>query len=231
MKISLIHEFADGGKTLHRTESDYLVGHLLMVCEQVKKGSPIVRVAKATAPSSVDTGMPAYDRKINAHLPFMTGNVISNFQVSTFVRAPHEVECNDRTFPRGELTHFDLAYFDRARIHSLLNWYKHWHADHPSETTIAYLLRDWHGGGSTPIQRGWIVTSTTGRVLMSEVLSTGGGRNAAKRILDEARAWLSAAHATVGQVLIEFRNGALEVLDPVLRSQLPAVAAGTGRAQ
>jgi len=45
-----------------------------------------------------------------------TGNVIANTQVSAFIRPWSQVECNNYTFPEGQLMNSDLKQFDGFRI-------------------------------------------------------------------------------------------------------------------
>lgn len=65
-------------------------------------------------PGNVDTGLKIFDEQANRSGGFMTGNVFSSVQSSSFIRPYSETRCNDFDFAPGELREADLKYFSRV---------------------------------------------------------------------------------------------------------------------
>ena len=61
----------------------------------------------------VNSGWKEFDKQTNY---IGTGNVYANTQVSTFIRPWGQTECNNYTFPEGQLMNSDLKQFDGFRI-------------------------------------------------------------------------------------------------------------------
>ena len=61
----------------------------------------------------IDSGWKEFDRQTTC---ISTGNVISNTQLSFFIRPWRETECNGRTNPEGHLMNYDLKYFEKWHI-------------------------------------------------------------------------------------------------------------------
>lgn len=190
-------------------------------CKQIAGGRPIASISRAVRPSRVHTGIKGYDQRINRHLPFITGNVCSNFQTSTFVRAPSQLECNGLVNAPGHLTAFDLKQFKDQGLHSLLNWYARFHAEKPDQETIAYVLRDM--GQSRKVQyRGWIVTDT-GQKLIARC-TFGSGTPAYRfneAVVAQAKDWLTHENVQSEEVLLKLNEqGEVEISHPDLIPQL-----------
>jgi len=65
--------------------------------------------------STDDVGLKVFDEARERSSPFMNGNVFSNIQTSTCVRAVADLECNGFEFEPGLLRGADLKWLDMAR--------------------------------------------------------------------------------------------------------------------
>lgn len=100
----------------------------------------------------IDTGLKTFDRQCRC---VSYGNVISNTQVSLYVRAARVTECNGKEFPEGALMRYDLDKFIgmpshiRRKIEGLLS------EDRPH--VIVYKFFYWNSPSEATVL-GWIVT-------------------------------------------------------------------------
>ena len=88
------------------------------------------------------------------------GNVISNTQHSTFVRAATETGCNGYFFEPGRLRDFDLSLFDRLLPNDVCAYAR---AITTSKSIILYRFFHWKGQERT--EHGWLITDTGHREL------------------------------------------------------------------
>ena len=88
------------------------------------------------------------------------GNIMSNTQSSTYVRAFIDTECNGFTSEPGKLRDFDLAFFGRALPAQVSKTAKHW-----SRESGTILYRFFHWKRRLRIEHGWLITSRDHQVL------------------------------------------------------------------
>lgn len=83
------------------------------------------------------------------------GNVISNVQRSTYIRARSETRCNGYTFAPGRLRDHDLAFFG---FHMPTCVRSHIVALTETRDLVAYWFFHWQGRAR--VEHGWLVTDT-----------------------------------------------------------------------
>lgn len=117
------------------------------------------------------SGLKVFDQAYAAG-PFMTGNVFSDVQMSKYVRAHGNVECNGRTWTPGELRAADLKWLKECHLdgkHVVLGWMK----DPAIAAQDAILYAVFHPKSGKPgerIMHGWVLTDTDHKLLRSYVL-------------------------------------------------------------
>jgi hypothetical protein len=84
-----------------------------------------------------------------------TGNVVSNTQHSTFVRAFSETDSNGWSFPAGRLRDHDLSLFAGIIPHGVASRVK---AITTCKSVILYRFR--HHAGRRVTEHGWLITTT-----------------------------------------------------------------------
>lgn len=216
-----LYVYRDGGKRFSLTPHNQALHVLNLACQQIAVGQPIISISRATRPCKVHTGLKGYDARINSHLYFMTGNVCSNFQTSTFVRAPSQTECNGKVNEPGHLTAFDLQQFKAQGLGDLLSWYARFHAEYPDQETIAYVLRDM-GRNRKIHYRGWIVTSTSHKLIARCTRGAGTpGYRFNEAVVKHAMDWLTHDNVQSEEVLLQLNErGEVEVSQTDLIPQL-----------
>jgi len=65
----------------------------------------------------INTGWKTFDKQVKL---ISTGNVLSDNQLSFFVRPYSRTECNGFTFPEGHLMEVDLKYFNVKKLPSTI---------------------------------------------------------------------------------------------------------------
>lgn len=214
---TLICEHADGGRSLYLTSVETHERDIQTACMRMQAEKDIKRVHLGSRRSQVETGIRYYDRQINKHLPFMTGNVVSNFQCSTFVRPPTQTECNGALFAPGYLTTADLAHFKTFRLPEISAWYKQFHENNPLQHTIAYVIRDSAASDRQVRVRGWLVTTTSHKLLVCTVVDRS---PASAAIMEEAATWLTGGHVVSGELLLEAVDDSIVLKDAAFLSKL-----------
>ncbi len=103
--------------------------------------------------------------KVYANACFMKGNVISDHQFSSFIRARQTRECNGFIQDEGVLQLFDLnnlpAYFGPVK-HIAASY-----ADRLAESVILYCIRHFSGPAASrrPVIKGFLLTGSQDRHL------------------------------------------------------------------
>jgi len=90
------------------------------------------------------------------------GNVMSNTQSSTFVRAATETFCNGFYSEPGRLRDFDLAFFGEGIPAEVATYVRA-----KSQTDELIVYRFYHYRRRTRIEHGWLVTSRDHKFLQS----------------------------------------------------------------
>lgn len=138
-----------------------------------------------------DSGNASYDAKVNSRngLSVMTGNVISDAQFSSFIRAHACTECNGFTREPGHLQAFDLRPFASAP-RSVLRRVRE---RATTESVILYRVRHWRG--EREIVHGYIITSADRRAASPawEIVGSN-GRGTSLAVLHEFARHLTLAH-------------------------------------
>ena len=118
----------------------------------------------------VNTGHKAFDRRADY---IGTGNVLSNIQTSSFIRAATDTECNGRHYAPGKLRQFDVDHYARnAPAHvrrALLRLTE-------SDTVIFYCFHSTTGGKRTV--HGYAITSRD-YTLLADYVTGPTGKSAA----------------------------------------------------
>lgn len=136
---------------------------------------------------------------ISAHSTFnkkadliMTGNVYSNVQSSTFVRARQQLQCNGFTNKPGHLQNWDLDTFakDQSEMTPVLEYIRR---DPFFETNEAIAYRFFHVNGKVRHLHGVIITDVQHRVLRVFQRSDLGNRYSYKSssVLDACRQFVA----------------------------------------
>ncbi len=120
----------------------------------------------------IDTGHKTFDHYCDL---VTTGNVCSNVQTSSFIRAYSDVECNGRISPPGHLRDFDLEPFRRLP-HHVRQYIESVTMD---EGAILYQFGHPRSDGHYQVD-GFIITSRDYHFLRQFVINPRGGQ----RILD-----------------------------------------------
>ena len=99
----------------------------------------------------IDSGWKEFDRQTNC---ISTGNVYANTQISSFIRPWSQTECNNHTFPEGQLMNYDLQQFDRFNIPTnLLDVIKD---KNRKDSVILYMFFTVRQGHVVPF--GWVLS-------------------------------------------------------------------------
>lgn len=132
----------------------------------------------------IDTGLKSFDRQCRC---VSYGNVISNTQVSLYVRSARVTECNGRQYPEGALMKYDLGKFVgmppylRHRVETLLA------GDRPH--VIVYKFFYWNSRSEATVV-GWVVTE--GHELnYRHLLTAGACTGKAQAALEEIRKYVT----------------------------------------
>lgn len=99
------------------------------------------------------SGHRTFDRQVDI---VSRGNVCSNVQTSSYIRAYTETECNNRTWEPGELQAADLKPFIE-RLYMPKHVLKA--VRDLAQTATVILYRFCHGSGDRRITHGWVITS------------------------------------------------------------------------
>lgn len=196
-------------------------------------------------PSKPTTDLKIFNQQSVRGGGFMTGNAITNTQVSTYIRPSSMTEANGQHFAAGELRAFDLAgLFARNSREpgrdDLIYVLKA--PENRDRMLIAYkVFHTTKARIDTPAERkihGWVLTDNIGN-LVEEIVPERFHRPIAS-VMDEATAAFT--HAIVGEPrpLVWIRNGELISIDPEIeRTYLamprasadgaPPISAATGR--
>ena len=113
----------------------------------------------------VHTGYNEFDRQTNL---ITTGNVISNTQISGFIRPFQEQECNGLTLKRGHLLDFDIKGFKKWFIpQAILNVIND---RERTDSVILYMFFTTHKQyGVQPFL--WVVTDKNHKLIEHKVVS------------------------------------------------------------
>ena len=71
-------------------------------------------MARKRISDGVDTGHQAFDRQANRNFVGV-GNVVSDVQLSSYIRPTYETQCNNRAVTPGHLQDYDIRHFRRSR--------------------------------------------------------------------------------------------------------------------
>lgn len=107
----------------------------------------------------INSGHRTFDRHAYG---LMTGNVISDTQLSLFVRARNETACNGFTFPVGHLMETDLKSFTGPGSEVAKRFIRNVIDD--DTRVILYKIRHW-SPGQGEVVHGWVVTDTDYRFI------------------------------------------------------------------
>lgn len=105
---------------------------------------------------AINTGHKTFDQQCDC---LTTGNVVSNTQYSSYVRAVSNTECNGCNFKPGHLRAFDLKLFAKLPSHV-----RYWYEEHPNIETILYEFRHFRKGKK--IVHGYVITDTQHNLLL-----------------------------------------------------------------
>ena len=111
----------------------------------------------------IDSGWKEFDRQTNC---ISTGNVISNTQLSQFIRPYSETECNGFERPKGHLMKFDLESFNRYDIpQRIMNILKDVNR---RESYILYMFFTMRNGMVEPFC--WVITDELHRLITYNIV-------------------------------------------------------------
>lgn len=138
----------------------------------------------------IETGHKGFDKACKC---LFTGNAYSDTQSSSFIRAKTNTECNERSFPEGELRNFDLecTNFDRIPCNfrdKILE---------ATDTEPAILYKIFHYKDGHQSVHGWILTKTDNELIGYYY---GNYRMKTVMIMDEVVQYLSNPKQTKGVV-------------------------------
>lgn len=129
-----------------------------------------------------NTGLKVFDVAASKSQGFITGNVFSSIQTSSFVRAHDNLHCNGHTFEPGALRAADLKLFNTrfrdivsggtlpASIQKAID-------DRPSQAFILYKVFHTKNTGMREVH-GWVLTDAATHALVAKVDANEGGWNA-----------------------------------------------------
>ena len=204
--------YEGGGRVFHSER--FVTSGVESAILRWRRGERIRSVHGACKNATVRTGLKGYDSKISRDsFAYMHGNVTSNFQFSSFVRAPSETQCNGFTNPPGHLTQFDLKPF---RSHSAIGvWYQSFHDAKPDTPTICYLIRDRVTRSDAPTVRGFLVTDTENRLLVAQTHFHGNMASVARNasIMNEAMRFITHPDIQLGPLLMHFTDQEIVIHD------------------
>lgn len=179
-----------------------------------RRGQRIRSVHEGCKNTTVRTGLKGYDNQIARQGGnYIHGNVMSRFQLSFFVRALSETQCNGFTFAPGHLTQFDLKRFGHHQAIGV--WYRAFHEEQPDTTTICYLISDHVTRSDAPTVRGFLVTDTDNRLLAAHTHFHGNMASVARNasIMGEAVRFITHPDIELGAPLMEFTDHEITVHD------------------
>ncbi len=147
-------------------------------------------MARKRISDGIETGHRAFDRQANTNFVGV-GNVVSDVQLSSYVRSRNELECNGRVNAPQHLQNFDIAHFGRslpvmpAEVERVTR-----KAANDNDGAILYRFGYYVGPSREPrrIHLGWVVTDRQYQLVAAFSAPT----PKARRVIDEMLAFVAA---------------------------------------
>jgi hypothetical protein len=145
-------------------------------------------VSRKRISDGIDTGHRAFDRQANASI-VTVGNVISDVQVSSYIRPSSQLECNGFVNAPGHLQDFDIRQFRRSSMPAEVERTARKAAD-DNGGAILYRFGYWVGPSwdLRRIHLGWVVTDKAHTLVAAFPAST----PKARQVIDEMLAFVAA---------------------------------------
>jgi hypothetical protein len=174
----------------------------------------VVRACECkTGYAAPDIGLKVFDAARRSSGGFMTGNVMSNVQTSTYVRAQTNIKCNGFTFKEGELRASDLKWVtpEKQGASTVQSWFSEGEGSKIKDIdTILYFV--FHRGvNKKTIAHGWLLTDTSGNLLKQIRLNN--NQKYCHTIMDQALEVATNERYNEQDVLV-FKDGVEVYVDP-----------------